>query len=221
MGKRKKQKVFEFPVAKTWGGRRAGAGRKPKNKKAGVSHQKREAFVGDCPLHVTVKLVGGLASLRRLGEQRVVKGVMRKYGEREGFRVVHCSIQGDHVHMVVEACGPRELESGMRAFCTRLAKTLNAAWGRSGRVLAERFHSRLLRTPTEVRNVLRYVFHNARNHGLWGWEDVPDPCSSGDLFDGWEDYRPPAGVIRWLPAPVTRLVRSGWRRAGPIRLAYD
>ena len=43
------------------GGRRAGAGRKPKGEKAGVSHRERAALAMRFPVHVTVKLRQGLA----------------------------------------------------------------------------------------------------------------------------------------------------------------
>jgi hypothetical protein len=84
--------------------------------------------------------------------------------------------------------------------------------------MADRFHARLLRTPTEVRNALRYVLHNARKHGVWLGRR-PDPCSSGECFEGWEDCSP--RCVRWLAAARTWLLRVGWQRAGPIRLACE
>jgi hypothetical protein len=103
---------------------------------------------------------------------------------------------------------------------SKLARRLNEVWRRHGRVLADRYFSRLLRTPTEVRNALKYVLHNARYHGFWLWDDRPDPCSSGECFDSWEDYCG-CSTPRWLGVALTWLLRGGWRRAGPIRLAYD
>jgi hypothetical protein len=219
MAKRKRQEQFEFP--NTWGGRREGAGRKPKGEKAGVAHGRREEFAGDWPLHVALKVMRGFPSLRREREQRAVLGVVAQYCDGEGFRVVHYSILGDHVQLVVEARGHEELRRGVSGLCSSIARKLNELWGRHGKVMADRFFSRLLRTPTEVRNVLKYVLHNARNHGFWLWDDRPDPCSSGECFDGWEDYRTSSGRPRWLGAARTWLLRGGWRRAGAIRLAWD
>jgi putative transposase len=35
---------------------------------------------------------------------------------------------------------------------------------RRGRIFADHYHSHLLSTPSEVRNALRYVRHNAEHH---------------------------------------------------------
>jgi hypothetical protein len=67
--------------------------------------------------------------------------------------------------------------------------------GRKGKVLADRFHARILRSPTEVRFALACVRHNRAIHqarwngregivvrpfsgGLSGMERAPDPFSS-------------------------------------------
>jgi hypothetical protein len=68
-----------------------------------------------------------------------------------------------------------------------------------GRVFADHFHSRLLKSPTEVVNAIRYVLENAaRHHG-----DV-----DGDAFSS-EDVEN-AGV---LARPSGWLLRSGWLQA--------
>ena len=41
---------------------------------------------------------------------------------------------------------------------------MNRVFKRSGAVLAERYHVRVLRTPREVRNALAYLLLNARRH---------------------------------------------------------
>ncbi len=46
----------------------------------------------------------------------------------------------------------------------RIARGINKKLGRQGAVFAERYHVRVLGTPREVRNVLRYVYLNARHH---------------------------------------------------------
>ena len=47
-----------------WGGKRRGAGRKPKGERAGVSHAKRPEINPRHPLHVTLKLEAGISTLR-------------------------------------------------------------------------------------------------------------------------------------------------------------
>ena len=49
---------------------------------------------------------------------------------------------------------------GMTGLSVRISRGMNKLWGREGSVFADRFHSRVLRSPTEVRVALRYVFSN-------------------------------------------------------------
>lgn len=139
---------------------------------------------------------------------------------REGFRVVHASIQSNHVHLLVEAEDRRMLSNGLRAFMISTARHLNGALGRRGAVFATRYHATQLRTPRQVRNALAYVMNNWRHHG----EDQHgpaqrrasvDPYSTAILFDGWREARfaVPDG---YEPLPVagarTWLLTVGWRR---------
>jgi REP element-mobilizing transposase RayT len=137
---------------------------------------------------------------------------------RSDFRLVHFSVQGDHVHLVVEAHDKAALSTGMRGLLIRAARALNRTASRSGPVWADRYHCRELRTPREVRHVLAYVLLNARKHGR---EVAPlDPCSSARWFDGWRGHSPMVDLAVDPPAvfaPRTWLLGSGWRRHGLLR----
>ena len=56
------------------------------------------------------------------------------------------------------------LTRGVQGLSIRLAFAVNKARGRHGRVLAERYHARPLKTPLEVRRALLYVLNNERKH---------------------------------------------------------
>jgi len=103
--------------------------------------------------------------------------------ERPGFRLVHYSLQGNHAHLIVEADDPGSLGRGMKAIGARLARAVNRIARRTGRVLADRYHMRLLSTPKEVRNALRYVLLNARRHAARGatWGRIIGLTSGGTL----------------------------------------
>src|SRR5687768_16091006 len=58
-------------VFRTWGGKRAGAGR-PKKVGAGMSHLARPRLSRHRPVHVTVRVVRGLPSLRSRPLRRVL-----------------------------------------------------------------------------------------------------------------------------------------------------
>jgi putative transposase len=94
---------------------------------------------------------------------------------RFGCRLVHYSVQGNHVHLLVEARDERSLSRGMNGLGVRVAKGLNRVMRRRGRVLDDRYHGHILRTPTEVRRARSYLLQNATRHlGRTG----PDPYAS-------------------------------------------
>ena len=97
----------------------------------------------------------------------------------------------------------------------RMARGLNRLWGRKGKVFADRYHDRVLRTPREVRNVLRYVLNNVRKH-QWPRHGKPDAFSSGPWFDGWRDYVYDGVLGPEGPIAKARswLLMVGWRRHG-------
>ncbi len=214
---RVRQGTLDFPPG--WGGRREGAGRKPEGARAGVPHRRKGALAGRFPVHVTTRLVDGLASLRWGAEQAVLAGAFQSGCERFGFRLVQFAVLGNHLHFVVEAQDRRALFRGLVGLLTRIARRLNKWWGRRGQVFADRFHERILRTPREVRNVLRYVLHNGARHGYRVPEGRPDPCGSGSWFDGWRDFRAPFPAPWPVAAARTWLLRVGWRRYGLFGLS--
>jgi putative transposase len=199
------------------GGKRRGAGRKPKGERALVPHSTRAVLASRFPVLVTLKLDAGHPSLRRARAHDVVLAALRASRDRHGVRAVHYSIQSNHIHALVEARDAVALSRGMQGLAVRLARALNRLWKRAGRLWADRYHSRILRTPREVRNALVYVLQNARKHGIW----LPglDPCSSASEFDGWRERRIVSVTTSHLPPvvpAVSWLLRIGWRRHGEI-----
>ncbi len=83
---------------------------------------------------------GPRPSLRSGALVREWKRALAEASEREGFRVTHYSLQGDHAHLIVEAKGKKALAAGMKSIGTRLARALNRVSGRSGAVLDGRRH---------------------------------------------------------------------------------
>ena len=176
----------------SWGGRREGAGRKRiVGRRRRVEHCKRADFDRLTPAHVTVRVVRGLPTLRSLRAARALKSAFLGGRERGDFRLVHFSVMSNHLHFVVEADSSRALSRGMQGLLVRIARHLNSALNRRGRVFADRFHSRVLGSTLDVRNTLRYVLCNARRHGV-GFSGPIDPYSSAAWFTGWSDHDPSA-----------------------------
>ncbi|MCY2960754.1 MAG: hypothetical protein NTY35_11360 [Planctomycetota bacterium] len=194
------------------GGRRDGAGRKPAGKRALVAHSRRARVTRHTPVFVTTKLVEGLPNLRRERTLALLRDSLAAGADRFGFRLVEYSVQSNHLHFVVEAQDERALGRGMKGLLVRLAKALNQAWDRNGRVIRDRYHARVLTTPREVRQVLVYALQNARKHGarILGI----DAYSSGPWFEGWADRSPRADRV--LPRPTSWLLSFGWTKGGLI-----
>ena len=114
----------------------------------------------------------------------------------------------------------------------RLARRINPVLSRCGTLFNERYHARVLKSPRQVRNALRYVLLNERKHSAERGEKVGrywvDPYSSGFWFDGWK--KRPRFDEPWqkelfargspTAAPTVWLLTdpNGWRRHGLIAL---
>jgi len=213
----KREVQMELPVTPGWGGRRRGAGRPP-GPNAGTPHVERPELKARHPVHVTLRVASGLPSLRAKAQFRIVKEALRGIRRRFAFRVVHYSVQSNHLHLVCEAHDKESLGRGLKGLQGRIAKALNRLLGRRGAVFPTRYHARILETPREVRNVLMYVLNNARHHTRRvlapSWTD---PCSSAESFNGWKGgpSHPPRAAE--LAAPLTWLLKKGWRKNRLLR----
>jgi putative transposase len=199
---------------RTWGGKRPGAGRKPSGARVGVPHRPRPPHYARHPLHVTLRARRGLLSLRT---DALFPHLRRGLAEasRWGFRVLHFSVQRDHIHLLVEAADGCALSRGLQGLAIRLAKAVNRAVRRRGRVWGDRYHARELRTPREVRNALVYVLQNWRKH-LTGARGM-DSRSSAPWFEGWTTSVQRIAASPPVVAARTWLAAVGWRRLGLIR----
>jgi len=200
------------------GGGRPGAGRKP-GPNPRVHHRSRAFASPRFPHHVTLKVREDIPSLRTVRLVRELERGLRAASSRSRFRVVHYSIQADHVHLIVEASSSLDLGCGMKAVGARLARAVNRVFARRGPVLRDRYHVRTLTTPREVRNAIAYVLLNARRHLVKRGLAPPrigriDPASSGRWFDGWRAGTPRAVDPPAIAPPRTWLLSTGWRRAG-------
>lgn len=190
------------------GGSRPGAGR-PAGRRT-VPHRARPVHRSAHPAHVTLRLRPDLPSLRQPRFEILRSRFAR--ASRAWFRLVHFSVQSNHIHFIVEADDAQSLARGMQGLAVRIARAVNRRLGRRGRVFAERYHARVLRGPRATRNAIVYVLQNWKHHQT---DTIgTDPCSSAPWFDGWRQPIP-----RWRSPPPTAqpqtwLLRVGWKRHG-------
>ncbi len=211
---------------RTWGGKRKGAGRPPKGKRAGERHKKRPAHDRNHPVHVTLRARPTAGRLRRRHGYRAVRRAAIATFGRTDFRICHFSIQGNHIHLLVEADDAMALARGMQGFSISCARHINNQLTRRtgrrhrGQVFADRYHPEYLTTPLQVKNALCYLLNNWRKHGEDLRGGALDPFSSGKGFDGWDRpvdrrIRPDDELVPII-LPHTWLLSDGWRRHGRI-----
>ena len=216
------------------GGKRRGAGRKSKRVRPGARHEKRPKIKPQYALHVVMRVVPAVGSMRRRSMYKAMRDASIIAALRQRFRIVHISIQRTHIHMLVEADTKLALARGMQGFQISVARNVNTALGvdryrrRRGPVFADRYHLEVITSPKQARCALSYVLNNWRKHredqqGLartW----LVDPFSSGASFPDWLELEGKA--MMWpiratydpliVYRPRSWLLRDGWKLHGPI-----
>jgi REP element-mobilizing transposase RayT len=220
------QTKFEF---RTHGGKRKGAGRKPRGKRASERHRTRPEHDARHPVHVTCRVLPIVGKLRKRHVYKVVQwAVARASLKRDTFRICHVSIQNSHLHLLVEADGKEALARGMQGFQISCARLFNADISRRtrvkrrGQVFADRYHAVTLTSPRQVHHALAYVLNNWRRHreDVGAFRTQHDVYSTGLQSNVWIDA--PAVIslkgIELLPVsfPTTWLLEHGWKKVGPI-----
>jgi len=245
MAARKRHVQTTLPLERDKNGQRRGKARtKPRSAYARLGrpprdpsrpsqpHQRRPTHDARHPVHVTLRVVDAVGHLRRPKLWRAIRRALLVTAARDAFRIVHLSVQGNHLHLLCEADDSDALMRGLQGFQISAAKRIHAELmaerGRRsrGRVFADRYHARAIDSVRQIRNALSYVLNNWRHHAghrgpaLFGGR--LDPYSSGIWFLGWRertvaevhvpaDYDPPR-VCR----ARTWLLAEGYKRAGPI-----
>src|SRR5437588_5930572 len=121
--------------------------------RAGVPHLSREAISPRHPVHVTMRVQSGVGYLRAYWRARLLEDAFREARLRFGMRIIHYSIQGNHLHLLVEVDSAESLSRGMQGLAIRVAKGLNALSGTKGAVFARSLS--LPRAPDAARGCQR------------------------------------------------------------------
>lgn len=196
-----------------------------------MPHLPRARITRHHGVHVTLRLVDDLPSLRRPTLTDLLWRVFGAECCRKGFRLVHFSIRPNHLHLLCEADDTRALSRGVQRLAARSARRLNERLGRSGRTFRDRFHAVVITNPRQMRNVLRYVLLNAHKDASRRGRSFAsvDHWSSAFYFDGFANVgpvppqpppKPGERIVHPQAPPVTKprswLIRTGWRRYGLI-----
>jgi REP element-mobilizing transposase RayT len=245
MARPRKRHVQQPLVFRTWGGKRKRAGRPQVNEHKSQPHRTRRGLAPNQAILVTLRVAQSVRRMRRRDAYRAVRKAMLVVLARTDFRIVHLSIQANHVHLIVEADSKVALARGMQAFQISAARRLNAVdldgagRARRGSVFPDRYHEEIVTTPTHARHALSYVLNNWRRHkedrvpATKRW--VLDPYSTARSFIGWiervqliergDEDRWITGALSSLPddfeplptgAAQSWLLREGWKLGGDL-----
>lgn len=171
-----------------------------------------------------LRTLDSVPRLRDRDGYRAIRRVLTRYLGRDDFRVVHVSIQHNHLHLLVEAQDQYVLARAMQSFAINAARAINRSNRAFGKVFAHRYHATQITTASHARHALAYVLNNWRRHredaaNLAAINAWLDPYASGVSFTGWIGGRfaCPTG---YTPLPVsparTSLLRFEWKRYGLI-----
>lgn len=214
--------------SKTWGGRRAGAGR-PKSSIVG-SHVARPELKRLKVAHITMRLRSGFGSMRTDSFYETFERAASR-ARRFGLRVVEYTLLDRRIEMLCEVRSNEDLERAFKSLNTTLAIALKKASSKSassGPVFLGRFRLNFVSTNAEARDAMKQVLLAPSREGLGA--NARDPFSSAARFRAWgklldasemrdldTDVEAPAEIesrIRLITAsPQSFLLRAGWSKA--------
>lgn len=139
-----------------------GAGRKPIHDK-GIRHVARPKLKKATSLHLTIKVRENKADIQskkilKVLHHAIIRARLKK------LRVIHYTLEYNHVHLLVECNDNKILHHGMQALGISLSKAINRIKRLSGGVYKHRYHFRQISNPRQLKNVLHYIFHNGIKH---------------------------------------------------------
>ena len=116
-----------------------------------VKRCRRPRFARTTVHHVSLRTVDTLPRLRTRAGLEVLERALtgaRDHTRVTGFRVLHYALEGNHLHLIIEAEDQTALSRGMQGLSIRLARGWNkACWGSRSTLLSRRTHAFLSTTP--------------------------------------------------------------------------
>jgi REP element-mobilizing transposase RayT len=119
-----------------------------------VPHRARDRGRAREPVHVLLEVLPGASGLRRAAPSAAIQRAIETCAERPDLAIVAYCVQDDELHVI---CEPRDmvaLARGIQGFASVAARRINASLERSGKVFADRYASRVLRAPADLRDVV-------------------------------------------------------------------
>lgn len=138
------------------------AGRKPIHD-SGIRHTSRPLLKRAASLHLTIKVLRNKAEIKNKSVLKLLKHAIQR-ARLQGLKVIHYSLEYDHVHLLIEADNNASLGKGMQALGVTMAKGINRLKRLKGAVYKHRYHFRQISSPRQLKYVMNYIFKNGMKH---------------------------------------------------------
>jgi putative transposase len=156
-------------------------------------------------VHVALRVTSRVWSLRSRRCFSLIEGSFAEARERFGLRVIEFSVMDKHLHLFVEADDAPALSRSIQELRVRITRGLNRLMGRRGAVFTDRYHARVLASPSEFVTAMAYVLGSAaQQYGTDGAE-----AFSSSAYDTQKRERLLSSARTWL-------LIAGWRRPGRL-----
>lgn len=127
----------------------------------GIRHIERARILRASALHLTIKL--NRADIQNKSILKIFRRAIYR-GRLQGLRIIHFSMEHDHFHIYAEADCNLILAKSMKALGVTLAKNINKFFGVKGHLYKYRYHMRVLKSASDVKNVINYILKNGIKH---------------------------------------------------------
>jgi hypothetical protein len=159
-----------------WGGSRAGAGRKPSGKNAGVSHTPR-VHAARYPALVTMRTETDVPSLRDKARRKVVEAALAASFTTSphagAVRVLAYAVDKDGLRLLVEAKDAESVATAMRVVGISVARQVNNHVGRAGKFWRDRYSTKDLTTDADGRAAVAMMDTSSAAKGAAAWLSAP------------------------------------------------
>jgi REP element-mobilizing transposase RayT len=130
---------------------------------SGIRHTRRFRLKKPSSLHLTIKVKENKADIQNKRILKTLHYAIRR-ARLKGLKIVHYTLEYNHVHLLVESVDNKILHKGMQAFGITIAKAINKIKRTKGAVYKNRYHLRVIDSPRQLKNVLHYIFSNGVKH---------------------------------------------------------
>lgn len=139
-----------------------GAGRRAVHD-PGIRHTARPLIKKASALHITIKVKKIKADIKNKSVLKLLhRGIAN--ARKQKLRIIHFTLEYDHIHLLIEADNNLILGKGMKALGVTLAKGVNRLKKQKGDVYKHRYHFRKIENLIQYKRVLNYIFTNGIKH---------------------------------------------------------